>query len=72
MKKYKVALSRAYIVTIEAEDKEKACRYAEFYLGDCPDASTLKDRQENKFSIEEIEPAINDAIDVEEVKDHEP
>ncbi len=71
MKIYKVALSRAYVVTIEAENKEKARRYAEFFIGDCSDASTLKDRQEYKFSIKEIEPAINDSIDVEEVRDHE-
>ncbi len=71
MKKYKVALSRAYIVTVDAENKENACRYVEFFMGDCPDLSTLRDRQEYKFSIQEIEPAINDAIDVEEVKDHE-
>ena len=37
MKKYKVALSRAYIVTIEAENRERALRYAEFYIGDCSD-----------------------------------
>ena len=66
-----MALSRAYIVTIDAENKEKACRYAEFFMGDCPDLSTLKDKQEFKFSIQEIEPSINDAIDVEEVKDYE-
>lgn len=71
MKRYKVALSRAYIVTIDAENKEKACRYAEFFMGDCSDLSTLKEKQEFKFSIQEIEPAINDAIDVEEVKDYE-
>ena len=71
MKRYKLALSRAYIVTIDAENKEKACRYAEFFMGDCPDLSTLKDKQEFKFSIQEIEPSINDAIDVEEVKDYE-
>ncbi len=71
MKKFKVALSRAYIVTIDAENKEKACRYAEYFMGDCPDLSTLKDRQEYKFSIQEIEPTINDTIDVEEVKDYE-
>ena len=71
MKRYKVALSRAYIVTIDAEEKEKACRYVEFFMGDCPDHSTSKDRQEYKFSIQEIEPAINDAIDVEEVNDYE-
>jgi hypothetical protein len=71
MKEYKVALSRAYIVTIEAENEEKACRYAEYFLGHCYDASDLKDKQEYKFSIKEIEPTINDAIDVEEVKEHE-
>lgn len=71
MKTYNVALSRAYIVTIEAENEEKACRYAEYFLGDCSDLSTSKDRQEYKFSIKEIEPTINDAIDVEEVKEHE-
>ena len=67
MKTYKVSLSRSYIVTIKTENKEKACRYAEFYIGDCLDISTFEDKQKNKFSIEEIEPAINDAIDVEEV-----
>jgi hypothetical protein len=71
MKKYKVALSRAYIVTIEAENRERARRYTEFYIGDCSDASTIKDQQKDKFSIIEIEPAINDAIDVEEVNEHE-
>ena len=68
---YKVALSRAYIVTIEAENEEKARRYAEFFVGDCSDASALVDQQKHKFLIKEIEPAINDAIDVEKVKDHE-
>lgn len=70
MKKYKVALSRAYIVTIEAENKEMARRCAEFYIGDCSDASTIKDQQKDKFSIIEIEPTINDAIDVEEVNEN--
>ena len=69
MKKYKVSLARSYIVTIEAKNKEKALRCAEFYIGDCYDISTFNDKQENNFLIEEIEPAINEAMDIEEIKD---
>ena len=43
IKTYKVSLSRAYIVTIKAKDRQKARRYAEFYIGDCPDISILSD-----------------------------
>ena len=66
MKTYIVSLIRSYAVTIEAENVEKACRYAEFFLGDCQYLSTFNDRQKNGFSIIEIEPTINDAVDVEE------
>lgn len=68
MKTYKVSLSRAYLVTIEAENEEGAKDYAESFIGDCYDLSTSKDRQKHNFLIEEIEPAINDAINVEEIK----
>ena len=57
------------IVTIEAEDEEKARDYAEFFIGNCSDVSTFEDRQKHNFLIEEIEPAINDAMDVEEIKE---
>jgi len=67
MKTYNVSLVRSYVVTIEAEDKEKAGDYAEFFIGDCYDISTSKDRQANNFLIEEIEPTINEAIDIEEI-----
>ena len=69
MKKYKVSLAKSYLVTIDAEDKEKARDYAEFFIGDCSDVSTFEDRRKRNFLIEEIEPAINDAIDIEEVKE---
>lgn len=69
MKTYIVSLIRSYAVTIEAENEEKACRYAEFFIGDCYDLSTHEDKQNNKFSIIEIEPTINDAVDVEEYED---
>ena len=66
MKTYIVSLIRSYAVTIEAENEENACRHAEFFIGDCHDLSTYKDKQKNKFSITEIEPTFNEAVDVEE------
>ena len=69
MKKYKVSLARSYIVTIEAENREKARDFAEFFLGDCSDVSTFEDKKKHNFLIEDIELAINDAIDVKEVKE---
>ena len=66
MKTYKVSLARSYIVTINAENKQKARDCAEFFIGDCYDASTFEDKQKYNFLVEEIEPAMNDAIDVEE------
>jgi len=61
MKEYKVALTRTYIVTIEAESLEKAKRYSEFFLGDCPDKSLKKERIEKSFEIKDVELVFNDA-----------
>lgn len=67
MKNYQVFLSRTYIVNIQAENKEEACRNVEYYLGDCEDLSTEIHRMRDKFLIENIKPAINDAFEVTEV-----
>ena len=64
MKTYKVALTRAYIVTIEAENEEKAKLYSEYYLGDYPDLSTDKDRIEKSFKIKDLEMVCNDAYEI--------
>ncbi|MBW7899702.1 hypothetical protein B188_10240 [Candidatus Brocadiaceae bacterium B188] len=69
MKTYLVSLVRSYAVTIEADNEEEACRCAEFFIGDCHDLSTHKDKQNNKFSIIEIEPTFNEAVDVEEAEE---
>ena len=69
MKSYKVSLARSYIVTIKAKDRQKACRYSEFYIGNCSDISTFKDKKEHRFSIEEIELSVNGAIDVEDIEE---
>jgi len=66
MKTYKVALTRTYLVTIMAKDDDRAKRFSEYYLGDCPDHSNEKDRLEQRFSIEEIEMVYNEANEIVE------
>lgn len=67
MKKYQVVLSRGFLVSIEAENRRKAARLAEFYLGDCKDCSTKEERDLSKFSIENVEMTLNEALEVVEV-----
>jgi len=67
MKKYKVLLTRSYIVTINAENESQARRYTEFYLGDCPDLSKPKEREDQKFKIEEIKLTFNEALESKEI-----
>lgn len=64
MKAYKVALTRTYIVSIEAENEEKAKLYSEYYLGNYPDLSTDKDRIEKSFKIKHLEMVCNDAYEI--------
>ena len=64
MNTYKIALTRTYLVTIKAENKEKATRLSEFFIGDCPDRSNDKDRSEFNFLIEDIETVYNEAQQV--------
>jgi hypothetical protein len=67
MPHYRVLLTRSYQVDIAAEDEEQALRLSELYLGDCPDLSTPQDREERHFSIQGVEMAWNEAIEVEPV-----
>ena len=69
MKKYTVMLSRCYLVSVEAEDEEKAMISAEFFLGNFGDDSTEEDRLKYNFQIGDIEMTVNDAIGVEEADD---
>ena len=61
MKQFKINLSRSYIITINAQNKDDACRFSEYYLGDCPDLSMHQDRINQKFEIKKIEMTYNDA-----------
>ena len=68
MKRYQVLLSRTYIVDIQAKNEEEACQNVEYYLGHCEDLSSENERKRDNFVIEKIEPAINEAFEVTEVK----
>ena len=50
MKTYQVVLTKSYVVTVNAETKEKAKRFAEFYTGDIQDISTDENRRKSNFS----------------------
>lgn len=69
MKTYKVALTRTYLVSIKTENKEQVKRLSEFYIGDCPDRSSIQDRLKKKFIIEDIEMIYNEAEEVLDVED---
>ncbi len=64
MKIYKVALTRSYLVSIQAENEEQAKRFSEYYLGGCTDLSAKKDQIEKKFYIEDIEMVYNEANEI--------
>jgi len=64
MKTFKIALTRTYLVTIKAENKDRAKQFSEYYFGDCPNLSDEKEQKENNFSIEEIEMVYNEAHEI--------
>jgi len=64
MKTYKVALTRIYFVYIKAENEDRALRFSEYYLGNCPDLSNEKEQIEKNFSINEIEMVYNEANEI--------
>ena len=68
MKTYQVVLTKSYVVTVNAETKEKAKRFAEFYTGDIQDISTDENRRKSNFSIEEIDSRMNESLEAEEIK----
>lgn len=68
LKTYRVSLVKSYSVIIEAENETKARELSEFFTGDIQDLSEEKHRNENKFSIAEIECIENEAVYVEEIK----
>lgn len=64
MKTFKISLVRNYIVDIEARNAEDAKTYIEYYLGNCPDLSSDKDRKDKNFNIFNIESVYNEASEI--------
>jgi len=54
MSVFHVGVVRSYVVTIEAEDQEKAQDLAAFFLGS-RDASSVEERARLNFKIQNIE-----------------
>ena len=69
MKTYKVALTRSYFVSIQAENRDQAKIFSEYYLGDCPDLSTEEEQIKKHFSIKQIEMVYNESNEIVEITD---
>ena len=67
MKKFKVLLTRDYIVEINAENENDAKECVEFFVSGGLDASTKIDQEKYNFAIERIKPITNHAFEVEEI-----
>jgi len=65
MKTFKVALTRTYLVTLEADTCEQAKIFAEYYLGDCPDLSNKKNQKDKHVQFKKLEMVYNEANKVE-------
>jgi len=68
MKKFRVLLTRSYVIEITAKDEKQAKECSEFFISGGLDASTEMERAFYNFEIDQIKPAINDAFEVEEMK----
>lgn len=68
MKKYRVLLTRDYVVEIKAKNKSEAKECAEFFVSGGLDASTIEDRRSYNFEIDRIKPITNNAFEIEEIK----
>jgi hypothetical protein len=66
-KTFCVAITKSFLVTLEAENGEMAEHLAEFYTSDIQDLSSEKDKIEQNFSIQEIECTYNQATEVQEI-----
>lgn len=71
MKKYQVFLTRDYAIEIKAKNKTEARECSEFFVSGGLDASTEIERQRFHFEIIRIKPIVNEAFEVEEIKDEQ-
>ncbi len=66
MNKYRVVLSKSYLVDINANSEEEALRYCELFTDDSKDISSSKEREKFNFEIESIECTVNESFNCEE------
>jgi hypothetical protein len=66
-KTFQVAITKSFLVTIEAENETIARNLTEFYTSDIQDLSLEKHRIEENFSIQEIECTYNEATEIQEI-----
>lgn len=52
---FQVEVTKSFLVTIEAKNRQDALELAVFFTSDIQDLSSEKDKKEHDFSIEEIE-----------------
>lgn len=67
MDRYRVLLTRDYMVEIKALNEHEAKECAEFFVSGGLDASTEKEREQYNFEIVRIKPIVNDAFEVEQL-----
>jgi hypothetical protein len=68
MKTFEIILTKSYIVSIKAEDKNKAKQFAEMFTGDIQDVSSIDDRKKFMFEIEDIDCTVNEAFESKEIQ----
>lgn len=68
MKTFEVVLTKSYVVRIKAEDESNAKKFVELFTGDIQDISSVDDRKNFKFEIEDIDCKINEAFESKEIK----
>ncbi len=68
MKKFKVYLSREYVVHIEANNEEDAQSFTELYVSGGFDDSREATHKHDNFKIYDIKPTLNEAFYVEELE----
>ena len=68
MKKFKVHLTRDYVVEINAENEDAAKEFTELYVSGGMDDSREVTRLKGRFQIEKIKPILNEALVLEEME----
>jgi len=67
MKTFDIVLTKSYKVRIKTDNKILAKEIAQFYTSDITDLSTIEDRANNKFEIENIDCKLNEVFEIKEI-----